>query len=204
MATTYGFQVSIPVTDVLPRNRFVNAFHLQHTIGGLLDTDLEAIADDLVAMWQSHLGNATREVQCKVYDTDAVPNYPRAVSIVNAGVPWPCAQPREIALCLSYSGVNAGNKNERGRMYLPTGVAAAVGSYAARPTTPQLQWALDWYVTPNDSLPDIGGVDWQFGIWSPTLKKFTKSEKAWVNDDWDVQRRRGLRESTRLAVTREG
>jgi hypothetical protein len=202
--TVYKFQVSMPVTDTLPRNRFVNAFHLQHVIGSLADTDLKAMCDDIVEMWQAHYGNLTHEVQCKAYDTDAVPNYPRATSVVNVGSAWPHSQPREVALCLSYSGVNSGNKSERGRMYLGPGLAASVGSFAARPTAPQMQWAMDFYETANSSLPDLGGVDWQFGVWSPTYKKFTVTKKAWVNDEWDTIRARGLRESGRLAISRDG
>ena len=67
-----------------------------------------------------------------------------------------------------------------------------------------MAWAIDWMDTPNASFPDLGGVDWKFGVWSPTYKTFTQMQQAWCNDDWDIQRRRGLRENTRQSVTREG
>src|SRR3954452_14614479 len=104
MAQTYKFQVSMPVTDVLPRNRITNVVALEHVSGGLLDTDLEDMCADIVAMYQAHYGSTVNEVQCKAYDTDAVPNYPRADVIVNAGQPWGCTSPREIALVLSFAG----------------------------------------------------------------------------------------------------
>ena len=53
-------------------------------------------------------------------------------------------------------------------------------------------------------LPDIGGIDWKFGVWSPTLKKFRQTTQGWVTDDWDVQRSRGLPESTRQSGVRDG
>jgi len=63
---------------------------------------------------------------------------------------------------------------------------------------------LSWYTLPNESFPDIGGVDWKFGVWSKTYKHFTQTTQAWVNDEWDIQRRRGLRETTRVQAIREG
>lgn len=204
MPATYTFQVSLPVTDVLPRNRFVNAFHMEHVAGSVLPTDLEDLAGDIIAMYQSKYGHADKEVSCKVYDVGPTPNYPLATVTVNAGIPWVLNVPRELSLCLSFAGENKGNRNERGRIYLSPHLNAAQASMAARPSQAQLDWALSWYTESNNSFPDLGGVDWKFGIWSRTQNRFTQSEQAWCNDDWDIQRRRGLRESTRVAAQREG
>lgn len=204
MPQTYGFQISTPVTDTLPRNRIVNMIHMQHVVGALSETDLGAMCADIVELYATRYGNPNSEILCKAYDTDAKPNYPRATVIVNAGVPWSQTVPRELALCLSYAGENRGNKSERGRMYLNPMMKAPATIPGLRPDTQTMQWALDWYTLSNESLPDLGGVDWQFGIWSKTYNKFTKSTQAWCNDDWDIQRRRGLRESTRLTAIREG
>jgi hypothetical protein len=206
VATTYKFTISMPVTDVAPRNRITNTVHLQHSIGGLLDTDLQAICADLVAMYQTRYGASNREIVCKAYDTDAVPNYPRAEASVNAGSVWVCTHPREVALVLSFAGSNRGNKSERGRIYLMPAIAAGIGGTVdlERPSNAAMTWAMNFYTEANASFPDIGGVDWQFGVYSPTYKKFTQSKQAWCNDEWDTQRRRGLRETTRLSVNREG
>lgn len=206
MATTYKFQVSMPVSDISPRNRISNTFHMQHSIGALLDADLKSMTDDILTMWATRYGISTHEIDVRAYDTDAVPNYPRAQSIANAGSVWICPHPREVALCLSYAAGNRGNKSERGRIYLMPSIAAgaAGGVDFERPSTTALNWALDFYRVPNASFPDLGGVDWQFGVYSPTYKKFTATKQAWVNDEWDTQRRRGLRENTRVSVSRDG
>lgn len=204
MPQTYAFQVSMPVTDTLPRNRISNTIHLQHTIGALADTDLKSMCDSIVALWQTKYGVANREIQCKAYDVDAKPNYPRATSIVNVGAFWDTVIPREVCLVLSFAGHNRGNKAERGRLYLQHSIAKPDQSTGLRPTSVSMNWALGWYTTANASLPDLGGVDWQFGVWSRTYQKFTKSEQAWCNDEWDIQRSRGLRETTRVSATREG
>jgi len=206
MATAYKFTVSMPVTDTLPRNRISNTFHLQHTLGSLADTDLKSMCDDIVTMYTARYGISSNEIVCKAYDTDAKPNYPRATSVVNAGEVWLCPHPREVALCLSFAGSNRGNKSERGRVYLMPSIAAgaAGGIDFVRPSVTAMTWAMKFYTEPNASFPDLGGVDWQFGVWSPTYKKFTQTKQAWCNDEWDTVRRRGLRETTRQSVSRDG
>lgn len=204
MPQTYAFQTSMPVTDTLPRNRVANTIHLQHSIGAIADTDLEGMASDIIGVYQARYQDSAHEIQCKAYDVDAKPNYPRANVVVNVGVPWSCGYPREIALVLSYAGDHRGNKSERGRMYLMPQLVSPPLGFGLRPDAGALAWALRWYDEPNASLPDLGGVDWQFGVWSKKYARFTQTQQAWVNDDWDVMRSRGLRESTRVTSQREG
>jgi hypothetical protein len=204
MPTTYAFQVSLPVTDTLPRNRCINRFHMEHVAGGVVDTDLENMCSDIIAMYQARYHNTSYEIECKAYDVGPVPNYPRAVVSVNVGTAWGISTPREVALCLSYAAANRGNKSERGRAYLMPQLDALAGSLGVRPSNTNLNWALDFYDVPNESFPDLGGVDWKFGVYSRKNTDFTQSTQAWVNDDWDVQRRRGLREATRVSAQREG
>jgi len=204
VATVYKFQVSLPVQDTLPRNRISNTIHMQHVVGSQSDEQLEQICADLAAMYGTRYGNATREIQVKAYDTDAVPNYPRASVVVNLGVPWPVSTPPEVALCLSFAGEHRGNKRERGRIYLMPQISATATGAAMRPTSGQMNWALAFYTTANESFPDIGGVDWKFGVWSKTGGTFTQAQQAWVNDDWDHVGKRTTRESTRVTATREG
>jgi hypothetical protein len=206
VATTYKFTVSMPVTDLMPRNRVSNTFHMSHVTGGLGDPDLQAITDDIADLWRVRYGISSYEITAKAYDTDAVPNYPRATSTINAGEPWICPHPHEVALCLSFAGSNRGNKSERGRLYLMPSIAAgaAGGVDQERPSLIAQNWALDFYRVPNASLPDLGGVDWKFGVYSKTYKTFTQTKQAWVNDEWDTQRRRGLRENSRLSLARDG
>lgn len=204
MAQTYAFQVSMPVTDTMPRNRITNTLHFEHVIGGVVDDALNTMCQDIAAMWQTRYGIANKEVMVKAYDTDAVPNYPRATVVVNPGQFWTCVHPHEVALCLSYAGANKGIRNERGRIYLMPSIAAGGMAVAERPDNAVMAWALAFYSTANSSLPDLGGIDWKFGVWSKTYKKFTQAQQAWCDDEWDTQRKRGLRPTTRVTSTREG
>jgi len=205
MPATYRFQVSLPVTSALPRDRMTNVLHFEHVIGGQNDAALSGMCSDIAAMYQKRYHNTTKEVNVKAYDTDAAPNLPRANVTVNAGQIWLPDRPREVALCLSFAGTNRGDRRGRGRIYLcPQLDSTTVGAATVRPSNALMQWALDFFGVSNESLPDIGGVDWKFGVYSRVGTHFTQAQQAWVDDEWDVQRRRGLRETTRLTSVREG
>jgi hypothetical protein len=199
----YKFQISMPVSDTLVRNRFVNTIHMEH-VNVQQGTDLEAICSDLVAMYSSQYENATHEVKAVAYDTDAVPNYPRAEAIVNEGSAWQHPGPREQAICLSFCGGNGPRPRERGRIYLAPYLRSLNSPSMERPNQTILDWALSFYTESNNSFPDIGGIDWKFGVWSPTEQKFHQAQRAWVDDEWDTLRSRGLRANTRVEATREG
>lgn len=200
---TYKFQISMPVNSTLARDRISNTVHFDH-VNVMQGTDLESICDDLVAMYATRYGHADKEIRATAYDTDAVPNYPRATSVINVGQVWSHNYPQEVALCLSFYGDYAGNKNERGRIFLMPGLSPSGGPGSGRPSDTLLQWALDFYDAPNASFPDIGGIDWKFGVYSPTKKSFKQSQHAWVDDEWDTMRSRGLRATKRLQSVREG
>lgn len=202
----YKFQVSLPATDTLPRNRVTNCFHMQHIAGSVLDTDLETLCADICAMYQTRYNNQACEVNTRAYAVGPPPNVPKANVTVDPGMPWGINTNRETALCLSFAGSNRGDKRRRGRIYLEPGLLGPVNNKldAVRPDENTLQWALAFYEAPNASFPDLGGPDWQFGIWSHVGQHFTVAQQAWVNDEWDAQRRRGLRETRRVSSTRQG
>lgn len=205
MPQTYRFQVSLPVLDLLPRNRWTNVLHFEHSLGGLTGTDLSSMCGSIADLYTLKYGRNS-EVQVKAYEITPPPNYPKATVTRFPGVVWPLTHMPELALCLSFAGSNRGNKRERGRIYLSPqlqgGTTPAVDQ--SRPSSTTMDWALGWYSVSNASLPDLGGIDWKFGVYSRTGKVFTQTKQAWVNDEWDVQRRRGLRETTRVTSQRDG
>lgn len=206
----YRFQTAYPVHSVLPRDYFANTFHMNHLAGGITATDLNSICDSINDMFATRLGAATgREVRTKCYEVPhAKPNPPVADRVKSLGTPWTPTTNCEVAICLSFAG-NPSLPRERGRMYFSPGMCrqttpAGLTTIGIRPTSAQMQWALDFYSVANASFPDLGGVDWEFGVWSPTNNAFVKATKAWVDDEWDTVRSRGLRESTRISSVREG
>lgn len=200
----YKFLVTLPVDTGLPRDQYANVFHMDHVGGVAVDTDLDAIADDVCDLYQSKYASTSSEVRCRVYALGPSPQYPKANRVKGTvGAPWTASGPREVALCLSYAA-NRSNPSERGRMYLSPGLRSSIASMGLRPTAGQMAWALGWYATSNDSFPDLGGIDWKFGVWSPSQSKFTQTTQAWVDDEWDTVRSRGTRPTSRQTSVRDG
>ena len=201
MPKTYRFQVYIPVDTNLPEDEFCNVFHLEHVAGLAVQTDLDQMADDINAMYQQRLGFGAAKVRTQVYDVGPPPNPP--LSIRSAGTMLMTAKaPRELCLCLSVYA-DRHNKRKRGRLYIPSCLQSPAQTDPIPSGTAQ-NWALAWYATSNGSLPDLGGPDWKFGVYSRVDGTFNQSKGAWVDNAWDIQRRRGLAPTSRVESIREG
>lgn len=130
----------------------------------------------------------------KIYDAHkAPPSYPVATAS-QGGTFRASTRPRELALCLSfYAGLN--RPRFRGRVFIPGSLIA--GGTAARPTTVQQQEALDWSNTFMNNL----APNHMWTVYSKRDGQGYVVSNAWVDDEWDIQRRRGLRGTSRLLKT---
>lgn len=185
------FQVSMAADSVLPRDYLVNTFTLNDVVPG---SDWGQLASDAIGVFQQWTG-VNREIRCRVYDrTSPPPNFPVADKVVNAGVAPVSQVPREIAVCLSfYADRNV--PRQRGRIYLPWCAKSGVTATPLRPDAATRTAALGI----ADGLAALGGVDIDWQVWSETEGVGRKVTNAWVDDEWDTQRRRGLRPTTRAA-----
>ncbi len=201
MPTHIRAQVEWQVGSALPRDKICITPHFRHqSILGGEGPEWQPLADDLAAAI-STWDQANNQVTVKLYDIGVTekPNRPRAIAIVNPGNVAEAAQVREIALCLSfYGGPNA--PHNRGRLYLPAAFIQGTGQLAVRPTSANRDRA----GTLAPALADLGGVDVDWIVWSPTRNAATRVENWWVDDEWDVQRRRGLQPSARTTGTTSG
>lgn len=106
--------------------------------------------------------------------------------------------PSELALCLSYranfqSGVR--NSSRRGRVYLGPFASNALNNTTGRPdATMRGNFAAAGQNLLNAS---VGDADWTWVQYSPTRQEFSPVVEGWVDDAWDVQRRRGIDPTTR-------
>jgi hypothetical protein len=55
-----------------------------------------------------------------------------------------------------------------------------------------------------DALSALGGIDVDWVVHSPTHDTNTKVKEAWVDDEWDTQRRRGQRATKRITRAQSG
>lgn len=200
--TTYRYASSWPVDTMNPKDRFECSIYLDQVGGPAVQTDLEGVASDLIDIWKGPMGTFPGEMRVDVYQLPEPTGKPKASVVVGNG-PWTLQAPGEIALCLSFAK-DRHNKHQRGRIYTPVSIWPSVGFASGRPSQVLMQRVLDLYAKSNDSFPDLGGIDWKFGIWSHQLQTFYQAEYAWVDDEWDTQRRRGRKPLTRLESVREG
>jgi hypothetical protein len=130
----------------------------------------------------------------KVYDAQkAPPSYPLATAS-QAGAPYSTGTMREAALCLSYySTMNI--PGQRGRVYIPAVFVG--GSLGLRPTSTQMNNALAWHGYLGKGLPAAHNLV----VYSRKHGQSYGVDHLWVNDEWDVMRSRGLRETTRVLAT---
>lgn len=205
----------------LAEDRVVNTFHHITATSPPSAAELDAIRDQLVAGYtaiqapgDSALINAFSELlagtwQIRHYDAQSPPpNVPLRVDTPANFVPGGGAPlPQEVALCLSYkitppiSGVQL--QSQRGRVYFgPFGVA--MNGTNGRPTA-----SLRNRVAGFGALLMASGsssIDWV--VYSPTRdlaqpgllgSDFTVNQ-IFVDDEWDTQRRRGRKATTRLTL----
>jgi hypothetical protein len=195
---TYRLQVSMGADTALPRDRFVITPHFSVDQVDLGAADADQLCQDLaegLSAWITAGGTAQREINVRAYRVGGPPpHYPAGEHTVATGQFPASAYPRELAVCLSfYSGRNVGR--QRGRLYVPVAVALAGNqNLGARPGAT---------VSPHvaDLVPiftGLGGVNVDWSVYS-RADGATRSVSNWfVDDEYDVQRRRGLRSSFRL------
>jgi hypothetical protein len=182
-------QCAFGADTAFPRDRMTITPHFSSSAGW--NTNAQTLADDLAAALNTWMGS-NREVSVKMYDAQAPkPNPPLASKTLNAGLTPASNGNRETSLCLSfYSGSNVPRR--RGRLYIPA-IFLATGALPVRPTQTQR----DGLVQFVNIFTNLGGVNIDWTIFSRRDNAAHKVTNWFVDDEWDVQRRRGLRPTTR-------
>lgn len=205
MATYIRAQLTSFDAGAPTRDRVVNVLHFkQKGAVQLLGTDWDALATDLCTIWRSEpsLFAGTTTVECRLYDMEEpAPRAPKAIKTKTlATLALGC--PREVAICLSYASDLYG-PNGKGRVYIGPLTSAGV-----RPSGSQS----DAVIRLPQQLADVGGTDMEWSVYSPTRHQrmssidegFNKVSHAWQDDEYDIQRSRGQRPTTRRTWTGEG
>lgn len=162
---------------------------------------------------------------------DTAPRVPLLESEFSAGAVTTGGKdlPNEVAMCLSFrgapgSGLNA--RRRRGRIYLgplqgssvdehtrpPSGltttVMAAVASHLTPPAGGDLEWCVYSPYT-HHGVPIGGDINERDGsgdlvypeVPGNLFASFTPVSVYWMDDAWDTQRRRGLKETSRTTAS---
>lgn len=194
-------QISVPVDTGLPKDLAVCVPHFEQSVNPLPNQ----LADELAIAMQTYLRSTATMVQVKVYDaenpgTKDDPHPP--IGQKTRGVdPLLTSFPRELALCLSYYA-DDNVKRKRGRLYLP--FSWVYKSQATSPTPPALrphandQIAVLAFAT---MLKTLGGTGTDWVVWSRMDSEARTVTNYYVDDEWDIQRRRGGRPTGRASGT---
>jgi len=184
--------VAAEADSAFPRDRIINVVHFNARISPV---DEDQICTDVGNLFLQKIYNAYagRKLTVTSYDAEGTkPVYPNGSAIINpTAEPLASGSPREIALCLSfYASRNI--PRQRGRLYLSM-IGNNPETLNLRPPASSRTRALDLAT----GLAAIGGPDIDWEVWSPTTKSGHPVTTAWVDDEWDTMRSRGLRSTLR-------
>lgn len=179
-------QISFPADSALPRDQMSIT---PHFFGDNAQALANALKTNLIANAQVNI----HPFKVKIYDAmQPPPSYPLATA-EQTGTPLNSGGAREICLCLSYFSTY-NRPRYRGRLFLPLFLVG--GSIDLRPTPAQQAAALAFADALTDNLP----ATHNWVVFSKTNKQSYGVSDIWCDDEWDVQRSRGLRGTSRLTA----
>lgn len=158
--------------------------------------DYNQLCQDIATLYGSQSWTGSRTITVTAYDMDdAKPRpvkgkYTRAAT--GSGVSISVSQ---VALCLSYYA-DRNLPRQRGRIY--TGPWGSVAG--GRPTTATMTAVKDFGI----ALGDIGGLNVDWSLYSPTNGTHTRINNVWVDNSWDVIRSRKWPTTARVTGTLNG
>ncbi len=185
------FQIALHNTSGLPRDDSVNSLYYEINA----PETHEGAADDIAAAYQAHanqLNAAFFGMTIKAFNPGPgaakfIKKYPLSAA---GGL-----APTEVALCLSYRSNDDGPAGQRrGRIFLPFAPANAV-----RPAQGLLIDPLLSFGEKLANVGTLGNTTWR--LWSRKTNTFHDIDEISVDNEWDTQRRRGMRATVRTKRT---
>lgn len=195
--TVIKLATSVWHNSTLPRDAvMINPVMDVHTV-----VDAQSLVDNWMTAFKSWSGmSTTSQITIKAYDVEhAEPNPPMYERTDNPGVAAGVSSPREIAVCLSFfAGANV--KRHRGRLFVPFFWLFATAALSDRPS----QTVRDKVGALSGVLAALGGANVDWVVWSGVDRVARKVSDWYVDDEWDTQRRRGLRPTARSSGSTSG
>jgi hypothetical protein len=199
---SYKFATSVWVDSLMPRDAVMINPHFRFTVQ---PTDWTTVATAYMNAVRGWIGGSfTNQMQLKIYHDKrwekGQVNPPVFTRQTNTGdITTTSGMPREVALCLSFYSVN-NTRRWRGRVYVPMFLLASGAQIGARPTSIQR----DKLGALATIFAAVDGANGQWCVYSPTDDQNYPVTDWWCDDEWDTQRRRGLRSTTRTGAAITG
>lgn len=191
-------QASFMMDTAFPRDRMVMTphfnvgFNVTNPVENVDGTQLAQDLADALDGWSA----GSQEINVRIYDAQGTPPVQPIGNVTkNVGVVGQSAQPREVALCLSYySGINMPKR--RGRLYMP---AALLDFQSAQrlPSTANIAQG----TALAGILQALGGTNVDWVVYSRVDDAAHPVTNYWIDNEWDTMRSRGGRATTRTSGT---
>jgi len=189
-------QVTLKTADAVPENYITNSWAFTGADAFGEDAGVKTAITAFYNSWLTYMSPSITQNGhfLKYYDQTApAPNYPYNETTFNlSGVPAGTALPSELAVCLSFQGARAAGfpqARRRGRVYL--GPFDTGATTADRPATALLTALGSAAATFGAAIDALSG-DIQWAVWSGSDQLSVPITDGWIDNAWDIQRRRGV------------
>lgn len=193
----WKFVVTLQVASAIPEDRPVNTFHYvgtsPETNVPLIATVLETAYNNVRSIFSTAVAQNGHSI--KAYDMadpePRAPIYDGTFNFATATTGTPL--PTEVALCVSFQGVRVSGQSQarrRGRVYLGP-LATDNMTSPGRPSSGLVSAAAGFG---NDLLSSSldSGVARVWSVYSPSNDDLVPVANGWVDNAYDIQRRRGV------------
>lgn len=203
MATEhYKVQARIPMDSGLPNDAVVNTWHFVCEVGGSALTNAITALDDFygdVATCLSYACSFNSATYTAYAMSDPEPRAPVAVINATDYTTGSTAAVPELAVCLSFQGNRISGTPQarrRGRIYL--GPLADITNTSTSPIIAAAK--VDQIRDAGATLlaASLADADWSWVVYSVADDDTVVVGSGWVDNAFDIQRRRGLEATSRL------
>jgi hypothetical protein len=205
MPTHILLRCSWQFEDLDPKNQAVinPTFRRQMDIGDpLSDTNFQSLCDDLGAALTPWSVPGTEKLTIKAYNLEgAKPNYPKAQGVYGIGGPTPLQSVPQQALCLSFYGAQ-NQPRRRGRLYIPSFLLTTSTAELSAARASATMRAKVAALVPI--FAGLGGANVDWVVWSRVAHAAERVQNYFVDESWDIVRRRKLKSTTRTTGTTSG
>lgn len=200
----YFTQATIATTDNVAANYATNTW----SVGALTDADLASWHANLSDFYQgidvyfSSLVRSVGGLELTTYNrANPKPRVPIVTNLYTLSPGGTAPLPTEVSLCLSFQAAKASGlaqARRRGRVYLPF-MDEAQNHTDGRPLTAMVSGI----ATQAAALlaASDANVNWGWEVWSTVNSAPATITDGWVDNEWDVQRRRGRVATARTTFT---
>lgn len=211
-------QVVLAGQSGLARDAVVNTFHFNKTgAGALAQADFDELYDDLIEFYtvtttgnspiSEYVGKSVSRgadtCAIKFYDLGTAPPrvpYTRTFSFPSFAGSDGDSLPREVAICLSMKALTKPGPRGRGRIYfgpLRKNTVADGPGFAPMPINALQESLVASALRLRDAV-GAAGLPWQVYSRRDTVQHMHTVTSFWVDNEFDTQRRRGLRSTNRV------